>query len=131
MADVTKKRILVVDDDPAACRFMIDLLEHAGYCVDAESDAHRALGRVRERHYGLIVSDVVMPTLAGPALLARLTRMRPGFPALLISAFPDETTRAEARALGVPLLAKPFRADTLLTLVADLLHGEDARRSAP
>lgn len=131
MPDTPTARILVVDDDPTGCRFMSDLLEHAGYRVEVESDPTHALARLRERHYGLLVSDVVMPHITGTALVAQVERMLPGLPALLVSAFPDETTRAEARALGVPLLAKPFRVDTLLTLVQELLDTRKERRVAP
>lgn len=78
------------------------------------------------------MSDLlVMPHITGTALVAQAERMLPGLPALLVSAFPDETTRAEARALGVPLLAKPFRVDTLLTLVQELLDTRKERRVAP
>jgi DNA-binding response OmpR family regulator len=113
--------ILIVDDDPAACRFLAEVLENAGYGVETESDAARALDRVQHFRYGLVVSDVVMPEVSGTTLVAQLGRVHPGTPALLLSAFPDEQTRAEARALGVPLLAKPFCADMLVLLVEKLL----------
>jgi CheY-like chemotaxis protein len=121
MGVTSAERILVVEDDPASGRFLVDLLEHAGYVVEAEQDASKAVARVREQHYDLVISDVVMPKILGTALVAQLGRLQPGLPALLVSAFPDAVTRAEAKALGVPLLAKPFRADTLLSLVNDLL----------
>ena len=124
-------RILVVEDDPFGLRFLVDVLEHAGYRVDAECDARQAVARVSENRYGLVVSDVVMPHMAGTALIAQLSRSQPDLPALLVSAFPDEPTRAEARALGVPLLAKPFRAETLIALVKDLLAATRVRRAAP
>jgi CheY-like chemotaxis protein len=121
MAVASAERILVVEDDPASGRFLAELLEHTGYVVETEQDAYQAVARVRERPYDLVISDVVMPKITGTALVAQLGRLQPGLPALLVSAFPDAATRAEAKALGVPLLAKPFRADTLLSLVDDLL----------
>ena len=61
-----------------------------------------------------------MPGVRGPEIVAGLKRARPGSPALLVSAFADGAAHAEARRLGVPLLAKPFPSELLLATVRAL-----------
>ena len=121
--------ILVVDDDETCCRIIVDTLERAGYAVESTTEASVAVDWTRRRPYALLVSDVSMPELSGTALVAEVRRAIPDLPAVLVTAFPDPTTRARARALGVPLLAKPFETETIVALV-DRLLGDAGENSA-
>ncbi|TMA64996.1 MAG: response regulator [Deltaproteobacteria bacterium] len=112
--------VLIVDDDLASCRFMAEVLAGAGYRVEWTTDDDGALERVHRSPYALVIADVTMPGVSGTEIVADLGRVRPGAPALLVSAFADEAARAAARRLGVPLLAKPFAADRLLATVRAL-----------
>jgi len=112
--------VLIVDDDQASCRFMAEVLAGAGYRVEWTTDDDGALERVHRSPYALVIADVTMPGVSGTEIVADLGRVRPGAPALLVSAFADGATRAAARRLGVPLLAKPFAADRLLATVRAL-----------
>ena len=112
--------VLIVDDDQASCRFMAEVLAGAGYRVEWTTDDDGALERVHRSPYALVIADVTMPGVSGTEIVADLGRVRPGAPALLVSALADGATRAAARRLGVPLLAKPFAADRLLATVRAL-----------
>jgi len=116
--------ILVVDDDEMCCRIIADILQRAGYEVEATTDAFVAVSWARRRSYALIVSDVGMPELSGTALVAEIRRTMPEMPVILVTAFPDPTTQAKARALRVPLLAKPFETKDIVALVGQLLLAE-------
>jgi DNA-binding NtrC family response regulator len=122
--------ILIVDDDPTSCRSIAAALEGAGYRVESTTDSVAALWRTLKRTYALLVADLRMPGLLGIALVAEVRRSNPGMPAVLISSFPDQRSVAEARALGVPLLAKPFNVDTFLNTVRSLLQAGDLRSVA-
>ena len=112
--------VLIVDDDQASCRFMAEVLAGAGYRVEWTTDDDGAIERVHRFAYSLVIADVTMPAVSGTEIVADLGRVRPGAPALLVSAFADGAARAAARRLGVPLLAKPFVADLLLATVRAL-----------
>ena|SRR5438128_8739913 len=128
--------VLIVDDDPASCRFMAEVLAGAGYRVEWTTDDSGAIERIHRSPYALIIADVTMPGVSGTEIVADLERVRPGAPALLVSAFADGAAQAAARRLGVPLLAKPFAADLLLGTVRVLTarratamaigHGQDS-----
>jgi len=117
---VPAEPVLIIDDDPASCRFMAEVLAGAGYGVEWTTDDGGAIERVCRSSYALVIADVSMPGVRGPEIVAGLKRARPGSPALLVSAFADGAAHAEARRLGVPLLAKPFVADLLLATVRAL-----------
>jgi DNA-binding response OmpR family regulator len=133
-SNVAGDPILIIDDDPECCRVAVDLLERAGYRVEWTVDPRFALPRIRERRYAAVVSDVEMPSMRGTDLATEAARVRPPVPTLLVSARTDEDTRASAQALGVGLLRKPFRGETLVRAVraltgppADAPAGVDAR----
>ena len=124
---VPAEPVLIIDDDPASCRFMAEVLAGAGYGVEWTTDDAGAIERVRRSRYALVIADVSMPDVRGPEIVAGLAHVRPGSPALLVSAFADGAARAEARRLGVPLLAKPFPSELLLATVHALTAGGERK----
>src|SRR5262249_41280007 len=53
-------RILVVDDDPDTCDFLVAALEHSGAAVLAASSAKEALHIIQRDHLDLLISDIAM-----------------------------------------------------------------------
>ena len=72
MDDAPKKRILVVDDDPAASRAVRHCLEWKGYEVVEQPGGAEALAWLERGHADLIILDVVMPGLSGFDVCRRL-----------------------------------------------------------
>ena len=110
--------VLVVEDQPAVCRYMARALRDAGFRVLKAYDGEQAaavLARFGSKAVGLVVSDVSMPKMTGLELALLLERRWPDLPVLLVSG------------LGVPpgyqgkVLPKPFTPDVLVTVVSDLL----------
>ena len=70
----------------------------------------------------LVVSDVRMPGSTGLQVLERACEFENFPPMILVTAFPDETTRTEAKRLeAVAMLEKPFDVDVLLAVVKRIL----------
>jgi CheY-like chemotaxis protein len=112
--------LLLVEDDQVFREALREALVAAGYQVLDAGHAGEAL-RLAECHAGPIqaaISDVVLPGMDGPALLAILRGLRPELRALLMSGFPE---RAGERPLPAPLIEKPFTGATLLRRVRELL----------
>jgi len=125
------KPILVVDDDPVSCQLISEILTEHGYDAEWATSTAAALENILERDYRLVVTDVFMPGVGGTVLAWHLRQLRPDLPILLITAFPSQTTEADARALGVSLLAKPFVPDALIERVCKLVGngaGKDGDR---
>src|SRR4030095_1208963 len=69
--------ILVIDDEPSMVRALAGLLRRDGYLVGTASNGRHALAQLQERPYDVILCDLRMPELDGPAFYAILTRQYP------------------------------------------------------
>jgi two-component system cell cycle sensor histidine kinase/response regulator CckA len=84
-------RILVVDDEPAVRRFVDRVLRTAGYGVVTADGGAQALQTLQGgARFDLIVSDVRMPEMSGPELIARVRQERPRIPVLYLTAYSDQ-----------------------------------------
>lgn len=117
----TSPRVLLAEDDPEMRRMMAGALRRRGFEVQETGDGRelvdalvRAVTGADELRPHLIISDVRMPGHSGLEVLARLRRVDTATPVILITAFGDAQTHAEARRLGAStLLDKPFDLDEL------------------
>ena len=112
--------IFVVDDDDRVRRLTADALRSAGHEVREFSGGRDALAALDDAPaLRLIVSDVLMPGMDGPALVRALLSRRPEVQVQYISGDVGETT-AEGL-LPWPLLAKPFTAIALRQAVMAMM----------
>ena len=116
--------ILLVEDRPELRTTTRRVLERLGYKVIEAEDGEDALARYRvERgRIDLVLSDVAMPKLNGPALLRAVRETDPGMRFLFTSGF-SETDIAMRSLLGpeVPFIAKPWAVADLARLVRKAL----------
>jgi two-component system response regulator FlrC len=117
--------ILVTDDDTTCRNSIQKILEREGHVVESAADVDHALEAVGRRNFDLIVCDYRMPGKTGLDLLAELRRMHSTTPVLMISAFADSETEAEAKRLGAEeLLRKPFRRQELVDYALRHIHSD-------
>jgi DNA-binding response OmpR family regulator len=120
-------RILVAEDDTEMRRLVSDALRKDGYHVTEASDGGRLLVQVTslyprpDAELDLLISDIRMPVVSGLAILESLRRAHWKVPVILMTAFGDDETRAQAVALGAILFDKPFAIDDLRTAVLNVL----------
>jgi two-component system, cell cycle sensor histidine kinase and response regulator CckA len=116
--------VLVVEDDPAVRVIIRQSLERLGYSVLVSSDAADAIDKVASQsvHLPLLVTDIRLPGLDGPALAARLRTERPGLRVLYVSGYAGDSM-VQSGLLGPDdaFLAKPFSAADLARRVRTLL----------
>ena len=67
---MTAKQILVVEDDTATREFILDLLSHNGYKVNAAADGEQARIRVQTSMPNLVILDLNLPSVSGFGLIA-------------------------------------------------------------
>ena len=89
-----EKRALVVDDDPAACELIRDVLSGAGLQVAAQANGEAALELLRTEKFAVLLFDLRMPQPDGIALarLARAPGLNKMTPIILLS--DDQSTAA-------------------------------------
>lgn len=116
--------ILVVDDDEPVIASVTKILRGAGYAVVSARSASEALALAEswQRRPDLILTDVIMPGLTGPELVARLRDACPQLKAMFMSGYAED--RLSHRGLlrpGVHFIAKPLEPEVLCIKVATVL----------
>jgi DNA-binding response OmpR family regulator len=125
--------IAVIDDDPACCELLHDLLHEEGYAVHLFPDSATAARRLRDLAPAAIILDLRLETrTAGWEVLADLRHdpVLHATPVLVCSAdlCALRERAADLERHGCTMLAKPFDVDELLVLLRQLLHGAPWRR---
>jgi CheY-like chemotaxis protein len=125
-----KKRILVVDDDPAITRLVRINLERTGlYEVRTENLGRRTIEAAREFRPDLILLDVIMPGMLGSEIADQLhadPELRAiKFIFLTGSVTKEEELRSAGQIGGHTFVAKPFSADDICRVVERHLSQQD------
>jgi CheY-like chemotaxis protein len=131
-ADRLRRRLLVVDDEPAALTITGRMLSSAGYEVLEAPNAREALRLLADTHpaIDLVITDVVMPETDGRVLGRMIADRYPGLPVIYISAYPAEDIfHRGAPAPDLPFVRKPFGPEALVELVQRLLPVQRRRRT--
>jgi signal transduction histidine kinase/CheY-like chemotaxis protein len=125
-AEIPKGSTALLVEDEAALRAAVgDALTDEGFTVDRAGDGEEALARVRERDYDLIVCDLKMPRVDGPAFFATLSEENPALARRVVFVTGDVAGTEAERFLessGCRWLAKPFRLRDLLRLARETLR---------
>lgn len=116
--------ILVVDEEAAARQSLVDVLSLDGHEVDGAGDADGALLLLDQRRYALVIADIRMPKLDGPALLDALAERCGDAPPQVVFlthvAF-DPHYGSFLTNLRAPVLTKPLKPGRVLELVSRVL----------
>jgi two-component system, chemotaxis family, CheB/CheR fusion protein len=101
----SKRRLLLVEDDPFSRRALERLLNREGYAVDACEDSAQALELLGRQAYDVLLTDHVLPGMTGLALAGVCKDLHPGTRCVVMSGHPEppEFERAHVTWLGKPL----------------------------
>ena len=119
-------RILVVDDDIGTVNALRAHLASSGYQVVTAKDAYQALSVIEASTQGaepidLMVTDFKMPGMTGLELIQSARKADPSLPAILMTAYGDDSLRRRATGEGCcRYLDKPFSPERLLSEIKGL-----------
>jgi len=119
--------ILVIDDENAIREIARETLNTFGYRVVVASDGAEAMAvfAAHKNEVKLVITDMMMPYMDGPATIRALRRLAPKAPIIATSGLKAEDKLADAAQLGVrTFLPKPYTAEKLLKTVAAVLKEE-------
>ncbi|MGA2898790.1 MAG: ATP-binding protein [Candidatus Acidiferrales bacterium] len=114
--DTTRGRILVVEDEPTVAQLMVDVLREEGHQVEAVLDSQEGLTRLSRGTYDLVLCDLRMPRLDGPAFYDTLVRAGSAEHQSIIFVTGDTLaprTLEFLEANKLPYLSKPFLVEEL------------------
>jgi len=112
--------ILLVEDEDMVRAVAERALSRQGYTVLTAADGEQGLEVLaRSEKVDLLLSDVVMPNMDGPAMVREARATHPGLPVLFMSGYAEEQLRKSIDIDNVAFLPKPFSVAQLSEAVAD------------
>ena len=115
--------VLMVEDEESVRKLVRKILGEGGYKVLEAADGEHALALIAEHRseIDLVLTDVVMPRIGGPELIARLREIRPESKVLYMSGYTDRTVPLEQSARAA-FIQKPFTPAQLGQRLREILN---------
>lgn len=122
---MSKRKVLIVEDDQAIAELERDFLEVNGYEVTLRADGRHALEEALEQEYDLIILDVMLPGMDGFDILRRIRETK-FIPVLMVSARKEDIDKIRGLGLGADdYVTKPFSPTELVARVKAHLERYD------
>ena len=115
--------ILVVEDEDMVRAVAERALARQGYTIVTASDGDEGLEIVQsgKHEFDLVVSDVVMPSMDGPAMAREIRKTNPDLPILFMSGYAEGQLRDEIDIEAMHFIPKPFSVRQIADKVGEVL----------
>jgi two-component system phosphate regulon sensor histidine kinase PhoR len=111
-------RILVIDDEPRIRDACMLVLSDKGFDVAAAPDGEQGLQMIKEKHYDIVLVDLMMPTISGFDVLSEVRSHHPDTVVIVITGYATLEHSIEAMKKGAfDFIPKPFTPDQLRAVV--------------
>ena len=127
----SKRKVLVVDDDPQIRRILERMLVGSSYEVRTAGDGVAALSQVKEDPPDLVILDIMMPGMSGIEVCRQIRETNPGLPiqVLMLSAKDSQADRRRALEYGAnDYVTKPFHIASLVRKIQYMFEKQGAER---
>lgn len=115
--------ILIIEDDTAIRRGIVDALEFSGYAVIQSGDGEDGMHKATCFEYDLLLLDLALPAVPGLDILRRVRNCRPDQPMIILTAKGDDDDRVRGLRLGADdYVVKPFSIKELLARIEAVLR---------
>jgi DNA-binding NtrC family response regulator len=116
-----RKKVLLLDDEPIVCERLKPALEKLGFYVESYTESQKAVDRVMEEHFDVLVTDLKMRKPDGLEVMEFVRQHSPSTRVIIITGFATVETATETMKSGAAdFIAKPFRIRDLCDLIVDL-----------
>lgn len=113
-----KTTILVLDDEPIVCNRLKPYLEKNGYEVEVFTESSKAMERVMEKDFDIVITDLKMEGIDGMTFLTRVKEKSPSTQVIVITGFATMETARQSFQKGVfDFVAKPFKLSEIYEIV--------------
>ena len=120
---MTQYRILIVEDDPKMNQGLLHILSTQGYDARSVDAGEKALEKIRQIQYDLVVTDLKLPGIDGMDLLKAVKAYDPTILFLMITAYGTVDTAVAAMKHGAEdYILKPFDMEKLRLVVKKTLE---------
>ena len=129
----SKRKVLVVDDDPQIRRILERMLVGSSYEVRTAGDGLAALNQVKEDPPDLVILDIMMPGMSGIEVCRQIREANPGHPfqVLMLSAKDSQADRRRALEYGAnDYVTKPFHIASLVRKIQYMFEKQGSERAS-
>jgi DNA-binding NtrC family response regulator len=110
--------IMVLDDEAIVCERLQAFLEKKGMSVETFTESRKALERIKEKRFDVVITDIKMEGPSGIDVLLEVRKNSRGSEVIIITGYASSTTLREAEAVGAfDYIAKPFKMSDMYDLV--------------
>jgi len=132
MIDITRKSVLVVDDEPAMRMALAASFARTGWRVETASGVAEALEKVRDDSFPLVVTDVRMPDGSGLQVMRAARAGSPSTAVILLTAFGTVSEAVQAMQGGAcDYITKPVSFDQLQAAIERVMTGRAQPQPVP
>ncbi|MFH1076741.1 MAG: response regulator [Pseudomonadota bacterium] len=110
--------ILILDDEPIVCKRLKAELERSGYRVEAFTNSMQALGRIEEKGFDVIITDLKMKEIDGEQVLRIVKDKYPTTQVIIITGYATSECAKQCLSNGAfDFISKPFKLDDIQLVV--------------
>jgi YesN/AraC family two-component response regulator len=120
---MSKKEILIIDDEQMILDMLDQILSAAGYDVQTALGGKKALEIFAAHPVGLVLTDIKMPGIDGYHLLREIKGQKPDTRIVLMSGYSNDLSIREAIELGADeFVVKPFKGSEILQVLESAME---------
>lgn len=109
--------VMVLDDEPIVGERLQPVLEKEGFQVEVFTDSQKALKRLEEKNFQILVTDLKMSGPTGMDVLKYLKDHKRDTETIMITGYATIERAREAEILNAKFVTKPFKLDQIVKLV--------------
>ena len=108
------EKVLIIDDEVLVRNFLVEVLERKNIDVDVAENGQKAIQKLKESLYDLVITDLKLPDMTGIDVLKKVKEFAPSTLVVIITAYGSIENAVETMRLGAfNYLLKPFSAGTI------------------
>jgi len=120
-----KRKILIIEDDKMINFFLETRLKKEGFDIEITYDGQKALEQANRTRYDLIITDMMLPSISGLELIAKIKRSNQNFnvPIIVLSSLASPDLIVAALSAGVSdYITKPFSMKVVMARITQSLR---------
>jgi carbon-monoxide dehydrogenase iron sulfur subunit len=125
MVNLTQNRILIVEDESDMRNGLQKILSRKGYSVDTAEDGLKAVEKIKQLSFQVVIADLMMPKMDGISVLQTAKDINHKIAVIIITGYGTVTSAVESMRLGAfDYITKPFKPDDITLVVERALKTE-------
>jgi NADH-quinone oxidoreductase subunit F len=132
MVNIAQNRILIVEDESDMRSGLQKILSQKGYSVDTAEDGLKAVEKMKQTAFQVVIADLKMPRMDGIGVLQKAKDIDNSVTVIIITGYGTVQTAVESMRLGAfDYIAKPFKPDDITLVVERALKTKKENIEAP